>query len=203
MIVHGQLGQQMTLHFVPGFYFAILGSKFELEVVDIPVALPERTKAWDFDPVAFRFPLPRIEARPSPIELGNIPVGKETSVLVTVFDTGEAALSADADDPTKVAVVTTKHLDVAAGTTESLRATITPTAPGPIETAIVVQSNDPFSPKLTIKIRAQAGDGAAPPAETETAAAGGCGCRFGDRADRSSLALGALAALLLLRRRRG
>lgn len=202
MNVHGQLGQQTTLHFVPGFFFEILGSKFSVDLVDIPVALPRSEKAWDFDPVAFRFPLPRIEARPSPIELGNIPVGKETSVLVTVFDTGEAALSADADDPTKVAVVTTKHLDIAAGTTESLRATITPAAPGPIETAIVVQSNDPFSPKLTIKIRGQAGDGAAPPADTETAAAGGCGCRFGDRADRSSLVLAVVVGGLLVRRRR-
>lgn len=177
MTVHGRLGQQTTLHFVPGFFFEILGSKFSVDLVDIPVALPRAEKAWDFDPVTFRFPLPRIEARPSPVDLGNVPVGKPTSILVTVFDTGEAALSADADDPTAVVVVDTKHLDVAAGTSGSLRATLTPTAPGPIETSIVVQSNDPLVPKLTIKIRGQAGGGDPAAPDVGTEASGGCGCR--------------------------
>lgn len=202
VFVHGEMWRKMTLHFIPGFYVSILGKKFDLEVADIPVALPERTKAWDFDPFTVHFPLPRLEARPNPIDLGEIPIGKPTSVLVTVFDTGEADLVLDADDPTAVLDVSTKNLVVPGGNSDSLRATLTPKAAGPIETTLLVASNDPAAPKLSIKVRANATAEAAPAEDTGTEAAGSCGCRTTRTSNDPAYAALAFGAALLVRRRR-
>jgi len=201
LFVHGELWRKMTLHFIPGLYFTIVGKKFDLELVDIPVALPETTKAWDFDPVTVHFPLPRIEARPNPIDLGTIPVGKPTSVLVTVFDTGEADLVLDVDDPTSVLDVTTKHVEVPGGSSDSLRATLTPKAAGPIETTLVVATNDPAAPKLSIKVRANAGGDTAASDDLGTEAAGSCGCRTSRTSTSPGLAALLVAAALAARRR--
>jgi hypothetical protein len=197
--IHGELTRQTNLHFIPGLYFEILGKKFDLELVDIPVALPASTKAWDFDPVTIHFPLPRIEARPNPIELGEIPVGKETSVLVTVFDTGEAKLVIDASDPKDILAVTTKHVEVPGGSSDSIRATLTPKDNGPIDTTLLLESNDPAAPKLSIRVTANAGGAAGTDPDTE--AAGGCGCRTMP-ANNTSLAPLSLAVAALIRRRR-
>jgi len=199
--IHGELTRQTSLHFIPGLYFEILGKKFDLELVDIPVALPASTKAWDFDPVNVHFPLPRIEARPNPIDLGDIPVGQETNVLVTVFDTGEAKLVIDAADPKEILSVGTKHVEVPGGSSDSIRATLTPKDNGPIETTLILESNDPAVPKLSIRVTPTgAGPGAGDP---NTEAAGGCGCRTtGKSSELGGLAALALASLVVARRRR-
>ncbi|MBI2391120.1 MAG: hypothetical protein HYV09_16125 [Deltaproteobacteria bacterium] len=200
LFVHGEMTRQTTLHFIPGFYFEILGKKFDLELVDVPVPIPASTKDWDFAPVTVHFPLPRIEAKPNPIDLGDIPVGKATSVLVTVFDTGEAELAVDASDPNGTLDIATTHLDIGGGSSDSVRATLTPKDLGPIETTLVLSSNDPAAPKLSIKVRANGSADAPAGDDAATEAAGGCGCRTG--ASAGSPAWLAVAALALLARRR-
>ena len=175
LFIHGELTRQITLHFVPGFYFEILGKKFDLELVDIPVPIPKSTKAWDFDPVAVHFPLPRIEAKPNPIDLGTIPVGQATSILVTTFDTGEPKLVIDAS--TDLLAIDTKHVVIPGGSSDAIRASITPKDPGPIDTTLILESNDPLNPKLSIRVTANAGNTGDPSADPNTEAAGGCGCR--------------------------
>lgn len=201
VFIHGELGRKTTLHFLPGFYFTIVGKKFDLDLADIPVDLPESIKPWDFDPVTAHFPLPRIEARPNPIDLGTIPVGAPTSVLVTVFDTGEASLVLDADDPTGVLDVTTKHVEVTGGSTDAVRATLTPKTAGPIETTLVLASNDPSAPKLSIKVKAN-GAADVPGDDAGTEAAGSCGCRTERTTTSPGLALLAFGLALAARRRR-
>lgn len=201
--IHGELTRQTKLHFIPGFYFEILGKKFDLELVDIPIALPATTKPWDFDPVTVHFPLPRIEARPNPIDLGEIPVGQATDVLVTVFDTGEAKLVIDASDPKDILTVGTKHVEIGGGSSDSIRATLTPKDNGPIETTLVLESNDPAVPKLSIRVTAN-GAGGSPASDPNTEASGGCGCRTTSAPSTAALAplTLALAAFLLRRRAR-
>ena len=201
--IHGELTRQTKLHFIPGLYFEILGKKFDLELVDIPVALPASTKAWDFDPVTVHFPLPRIEARPNPIDLGDIAVGEETGVLVTVFDTGEAKLVIDASDPKDLLAISTKHVEIGGGSSDSIRATLTPKDRGPIDTTLVLESNDPAVPKLSIRVTANGAGATNPAAETESA--GSCGCRTTPSTSSQALAAVPLAlalAGLAARRRR-
>ncbi len=198
--IHGELTRQTKLHFIPGFYFTILGKKFDLELIDIPIALPAATKPWDFDPVTVHFPLPRIEARPNPIDLGDIPVGEETNVLVTVFDTGEAKLVIDASDPKDILSVGTKHVEIGGGSSDSIRATLTPKDNGPIETTLVLESNDPAVPKLSIRVTAN-GAGGGGGVDPNTEAAGSCGCRTTPTSNAALAPLSLAIALFLMRRR--
>lgn len=200
MFVHGELTRQMNLHFIPAFYFKILTETFALDLVDVPVPLPATTKDWDFDPVALHVPLPRIEVKPNPIDLGDIPLDQPTAILATVFDTGEAKLVLDATSPD--VVLSTFHLDVDGGSSDAIRGVLTPKAPGPIETKIVVTSNDPLVPKLEIKIVAN-GAAAATVPDDGTGAAGSCGCRTTGRSEGGAFASIVLLAGLALRRRRG
>lgn len=201
LFIHGELTRQMTLHFIPGFYFEILGKKFDLELVDLPVPIPKSTKPWDFDPVSVHFPLPRIEARPNPIDLGTIPVGEPTSVLVTAFDTGEAKLVIDASSPTDLLTIETKRVVIPGGSSDAIRASVTPREPGPIDTTLILESNDPLAPKLTIRVTANGGGGASLD-DPGTEAGGGCGCRTSASSPNAAFLLPLALAALATRRRR-
>jgi hypothetical protein len=196
LFVHGELTRQMKLHFIPALYFTIVGKTFALDLVDIPVPLPAQTKPWDFDPVAVHVPLPRIEAKPNPIDLGTIPLGKKTAILVSLFDTGEAPLVVDATAPDGKLAHETAHLDLVAGLSDAVRGSIEPTVAGPIETKIVLASNDPLVPKLEIKVKANVVDGAPAAEDPNVEQAGSCGCSTpGSRAAASPLVLLGLLAI--------
>lgn len=207
LFIHGELTRAVTLHFIPGFYFELLGKKFEMPILDAPVPLPPQRVDWSFDPVAVHVPLPRIEVRPREIQLGKIPVGTETSITATVFDTGEERLVVDASDSSGVATVLTKNLVIPGGSSDALHATLTPTAEGAIDTVILLASNDPRSPSTRLRVRATAVLGAPPVADdgAGTQAAGSCGCRVGEdaRGGGGIVGLVGVAVVLgVLRRRR-
>jgi uncharacterized protein (TIGR03382 family) len=197
LFVHGELTRQMKLHFIPALYFTIVGKTFALDLVDIPIPLPAQTKPWDFDPVAVHVPLPRIEAKPNPIDLGSIPLGKKTAILVSLFDTGEAKLVVDATAPDGKLALETAHLDLTAGLSDAVRGSIEPTVAGPIETKIVLASNDPLVPKLEIKVKANVVDGDGAGGEDPSVEqAGSCGCSTpGGSAAASPLLLLGLVAI--------
>jgi len=201
LFIHGEVTHGTTLHFIPALYFSILGKKFDLDLIDIPVALPDSTSNWDFDPVAFHVPLPRLEVKPREVNLGEIPLESPTTITLALFDTGEAKVGLSADDKSGVAIVTEKNLDIEPGTSDALHAQIQPTAEGPIETTILIASNDPMNPSIPVKIKGVVRSGA-PPAD-ETGATGGCGCGIAERDSTNAwvVSLTLLGALLIRRRR--
>jgi MYXO-CTERM domain-containing protein len=203
LFLHGELTHGTTLHFIPALYFSILGKKFNLDLVDIPVALPDTVANWDFDPVAFHVPLPRLEVKPREINLGEIPLATSTSITLALFDTGEAKVVLEADDKSGVAAVVDKHLSIDPGSSDAVHATITPAAEGPIETTIVLASNDPLQPSIPVKIKGVVRAGAPPAGDPETGATGGCGCvAAGDTSLPDGWLLGLVAIGLLRGRRR-
>jgi MYXO-CTERM domain-containing protein len=201
LTIHGELTHGMKLHFIPGFYFEILGKKFELPLADIPVSLPDATEDWTFDDVPIHVPLPRLEVKPMDVALGELPIGVDTPLLLTVFDTGEARVVLDAKDPKGVVDVTTTHLVIEPGFSDSLRAVVHPSTLGPIDTTIEVRSNDPLAPLKVVHVRGVAvqsvGD-AGPSADDATSATGGCSCRTASPDANASWALAPFGALLLL-----
>lgn len=210
--IHGEVTHGVKIHLIPGFYFEILGKKFSLPIADVPVPLPTTTGAFTFDDVAVHVPLPRLEVKPTDVDLGTIPVGRSTAITLAVFALGEAKSVFDADDPTKVATVSTPHMEIAPGMSDAIHAEISPAAAGLIDTTLVIESNDPLSPKQLVHLHGQAAVdapdagplGADDPAVSQ---AGGCGCRIAsdvedDRALVAWPALVAAASVLVARRRR-
>jgi hypothetical protein len=202
MTVHGELTHGIKLHFLPGFYFTILGSTFDLSLADIPIPLPTTTEDWRFPDVRMHFPLPRIEVVPQTVDLGAMKIGDTKQLDVTAFDTGEAKLVLDAKDPKSVLNVTTSHVEIQPGYSDAVRASFTASALGPFEADIVLDTNDPHTP-TTIHVKGVVGD----PASTDNASTdqnGSCGCRAAGRSDDAFYAVifGAIAIGLATRRRR-
>lgn len=204
MTVHGELTHQIKLHFVPGFYFEILGSKFELPIADLPVSLPSSTEDWRFPDVRLHFPLPKVEVSPQDVDLGDVQIGRARELGVSVFDTGEAKLVVDAADPKGTFAVSTAHLAIEPGYSDTVKASFTPTGEGPFEGTIVLTTNDPHTP-TTIHVKGNAVTNAPPPSdETPANQAGSCGCHFPGSDDASPVLPLLPASLLLffLRRKR-
>jgi hypothetical protein len=198
MTVHGELTHGIKLHFLPGFYFTILGSTFDLSLADIPVPLPTTTEDWRFPDVHMHFPLPRIEVVPQTIDLGTVKLGDTKQLNVTAFDTGEAKLVVDAKDPKSVLAVTTKHVEIQPGYSDSVLASFTASQLGPFEADIVLDTNDPHTP-TTIHVKGVVADEASAP-EGSTDQNGSCGCRVAGRSttsDRAWLLLFAAALTAL------
>lgn len=203
VFIHGELTRQVTLHFVPAFYFTILNQKFTLPLANIPVAMPASApQPWDFPKVDVHVPLPQIDAR-STIDAGKIPVDVATSVDVDVFNLGEESLVTTAKSPAPMAFVDTKALDLGSKKGAPMKVLITPDKAGAFDVPVFLESNDPVVPSLEVHIKGTATLGGG---NSNVNQEGGCGCAtVGATSSSSPLGLGATCALGLavaIRRRR-
>jgi MYXO-CTERM domain-containing protein len=196
--IHGELQRGLRMHFIPGFYFEILGRKFELELVDIPVSLPESApEEWVFDPIDFHVPLPRVEVQPLLIDLGDVPAGAAAPAEITVSDTGEERAIVEVRGD---AAIDKPRFELAAANKTKVALGVTPAKEGPFEATVVVASNDPLAPETVVRIRGKAGPRAG--AGDAPGADGGCGCRAARADSTAAWALVFVAALAALARRR-
>ncbi len=183
VFIHGELTRQVTLHFVPAFYFTILSQKFTLPLANIPIALPASSpQPWDFPKVDVHVPLPQIDARPT-IDAGTIPVDVATSVDVDVFNLGEESLVATAKTPAPMAFVDTKSLDLGSKKGGPFKVLVTPDKAGPFDVPVFLESNDPVVPSLEVHIKGNATVGGG---TTNVNQEGGCGCAVVGARDGSS-----------------
>lgn len=206
VVIHGELSRQMTLQFIPGFYFTILGKTFNLPIATIPLDLPaSKPEPWDFDAVGVHIPLPKI-SDVADVDLGSIPLDAATPVLLAVNDLGEERLVLANASTHPFAFVDTVQATVDPMKGTNVRVVITPTQAGKFDVPVLLASNDPLKPLTQVHVRGFAGSGDVPgggaPAPVDTAS--GCGCRVAGRSGGrvpAWLALG-LVGLVMARRRR-
>ncbi|CAN5465746.1 hypothetical protein BH09MYX1_BH09MYX1_26060 [soil metagenome] len=204
IFVHGELTRQMTMHFVPAFYFSLLNQNFTLPLANIPVALPAGApQPWDFPTIDVHVPLPQIDAR-STIDAGTIPVNVATGVDVDVFDLGEEALSVSATTPAPMGFVDTKLLTLDSKKGGPVHVVVTPDKEGPFDIPVFLASNDPVVPVLEVHVKGIAGGSISGGSVDQTA---GCGCETVTEKSSSSVPLlslfGTIALVALRRRKRG
>lgn len=200
VFVHGELTRQITMHFVPAFYFKLLNQNFTLPLANIPVALPASApQPWDFPKIDVHVPLPQIDARDS--DAGKIPVNVATGVDVDVFDLGEESLEVKATTPAPIGFVDTKVLALGSKKGGPIRVVVTPDKDGPFDFPVFLASNDPVVPVKEVHIRGIAG-GVGPVGVNQEA---GCGCAVvsgNGSGTLASLSLFGTMVLAGLRRRR-
>ena len=201
VFIHGEVVRQVTLHFIPAFYFSILGSDFTLPLADLPLPLPASTpEPWDFDPVAMHVPLPEIQLDHTVIDVGDIPVGVATDESIGVSDVGEELLVVTADTPAPMAsLVNAAHFSVSPKQSSTFKVAIAPDAVGPFDVLVHFASNDPLSPDTAVHILGNAVNGPG------VGMSGGCACETSPAGGGARSAGLALLAVLgaVLRRRRG
>jgi hypothetical protein len=193
VFIHGEVTRQVTLHFVPAFYFSILGQDFTLPLADLPLPLPASTpEPWDFDPVPVHVPLPEISIPKTTIDVGTIPVDVGTSEYVTITNVGEEILAGTVDTLAPMAEIDTPVFSVTPQQSAGLKLLLVPHQSGPFDVLLHLGSNDPLVPDSFVHLTGFAGS-------SNIGEAGGCGCRAaGLPADTGTSAYAAFAGLFAL-----
>ena len=201
VFIHGELVRQVTLNFIPGFYFTILGKTFNLPIANIPLALPASApEPWAFDKVDVHIPLPEISVAKLDVDVGRIPPNVATSVLVPVTDLGEERLVVDTASPAPIAFVDTPHAWVDPNATSNMRVVLTPDKEGKFDVPVFLTSNDPLTPVTEVHLHGTAQNGADGGSVNTDA---GCGCRAAGGKPSSAPAWAGLGlALVVIARRR-
>ncbi|MDP2309552.1 MAG: MYXO-CTERM sorting domain-containing protein [Pseudomonadota bacterium] len=182
---------------------------FDVLTFDIPLELLSDSFEQDFPPALYTFPLPLLEPGLSAGDLGTILPGTISNLEVPLTNVGNLPVFGDAtiEGDGEFSVYPTQF-NANPGTTDGLVITFAPTVDGPQTATLVLTSNDPSIPMLTIPLTGNAETPANPgeddvPGEEQvvvTEEIGGCGCDT--PGSPATGALGALAAAALLVRRR-
>jgi beta propeller repeat protein len=105
---------------------------------------------------------PRIEASPSAVHFGDVPLGSSGAASVTVKNSGTGTMTvsgvglADAGAGVAISSAPVVPVEVAPGGSFDVGLTFAPTSVGPTATALTVNSDDAAAPLLTVPIDGRA-----------------------------------------------
>ncbi len=211
----------------PNVFVELLGRRFELVGIDIPIPIVSTSTRAMFDPDTVRVPLPDVTVSPTNIDAGTLFVGDVGDGTLTVRNRGEAELVVTVDTLPDTVMVTSMRLVVPPSSEAALGVMIAPDMGGMFAETLTLRTNDPDQPVVRIPLTAEviepdagplgrgdagrrdasiSGD-AGPDAGSRPAglAGGACGCSVPGAPTRTStpsLALLALGLVMLARRKR-
>ncbi|APR86067.1 Hypothetical protein A7982_11416 [Minicystis rosea] len=211
----GTVDYDGIIHLIPAFYVSLLGNEWQIPIVDIPISFPITKTDWVFDAQRVHFPLPDLALDVQVLDFGEVEVGTNKSLSYQLWNAGEALVAATMQS-SDAGVFPLFQSSATVDPGQTLQATVSfvPQSAGPFTAQITVTSNDPNAPTQTILLKgnATAVDEPPPPDdEEETPSAsvsqeGNCACRTAGDAgtgnSKAALGLGAIAAAVLMRRRR-
>lgn len=215
VLPHGTITYDGVVTVFPTLFVEILGRRFDLTLAEVPLNVVDLSASTDFDPAAVHVPLPDIRLEETVVAFGELMIGGALERIVTVHNDGESELRVGVSDPSAPFAASSASLAIPPRSSERLAVRFEPTAGGAESALLVLDSNDPDEPRVTIRLSgaglgfevpdagvSDAGYGDAGPGFTT---AGGCGCRTAGHAPSFRWAGGlmAIAALAVLRRRRG
>lgn len=121
-----------------------------------------------FEPAAIHIPLPNVKVPKTPFSIGTATSTAKISKAVTIENTGElaAVFTVESSNPQFTVPAGTIRIDPKSS--YELEIAFAPEGSGPASSTITVKSNDPDSPKQSIKVSA---NGPPPPAAEEDEAA--------------------------------
>lgn len=206
----GTIGYDGVVTLYPTLFLEIAGRRFDLVLADVPLNVVDLERETMFEPAMVHVPLPDI--RVQPMSLGFMaPAGGEDEQLLTVFNDGEATLTVTPGVPSGPFSHATPSLVLPPRSSGQIAISFTPVEPGGRPGVLLLASDDPDEPLVTVQLYGTAegtafGDadvgaldaGVGPGASID----GGCGCRVSARPGISAPLLALLPALLLARRRR-
>ncbi len=225
--LEGRIAWTPGVHVYPSFYVTLLGSRFTLALPDLPIRLPAVNNDVRFNPSRATLLLPDVTRIERVRDFGSVTVGTTARETVPFESVGDVPLwlAPPAMAPTPFSFPRAEFT-VGPHMTGDLPVEFMPTAPGPFEQRVLVQTSDPDSPEVTLVLRGTGVMGVVPPPDgsiptdgtpgADGAASGdgsrdggtgsrapGCGCRTAGESH-GSAALWAIVGLggLFVRRRR-
>ncbi len=170
---------------------------------DIPITLLDDAFRQDFPTVYPVFPLPVLAPGLATADFGDLELGALQNLDLPIDNEGMLSLTGTAriegSEDFRVYPTTFTALP---GGADGLVVTFAPTVPGPQSASLILSSNDPGQPEVTIPLTANGveGDVAGTDEVIVTKPLDGCGCATGTNPTPAALLV--LAASLLARRRR-
>lgn len=153
--LEGLVDQSVTVTVTPSLYVSLLGRRWEIPVIDVPVPIATPPRPWLFDPQRVRFELPDIAPLPSVIEFGDVFVGDSATRSVTVDNRGRAPLevlrSTDIDSAPFAWVE--PRVTVPAQSMRAVELRFSPSMQGAFETRVPLITSDPDMPTVYVTAR--------------------------------------------------
>lgn len=169
---------------------------------DIPINLLTDSFSQDFPHAQQVYPLPLLELDSEEVDFGDVEVGQLGTVDLPLHNAGDLAVEGTARiEGSDAFTVYPDTFTALPGGDDGLVVSFSPTSTGPIEAFLILESNDPSQPQVTIVLSANGAEEDVPDVADEviTKPLPGCGCQVGTPA--ASPLWGLLLGLLLFRRR--
>ena len=210
ILPHGTIGYDGLITLYPGLFIEIAGSRFDLTLAEVPLNVVDRSSNTDFDPAMVHVPLPDIRVDQTLLTFGETAVGGASERLLTIHNEGEAELRVGASEVASPFGVGIPTLTIPPRSSARLLVTYVPTENGMASGILLLSSNDPDEPIVTIRLGGDATGGftddAAVPLDAGVGPIGptdgGCGCRAAALASPAPGWLLAIPLAWALRRRR-
>lgn len=215
VLPHGTIAYDGVITIFPTLFVEIVGRRFDLTLAEVPLNVVDLTASTDFDAAPVHVPLPDIRLEETTVAFGELMVGEMLERIVTVHNDGESELRVSVSDPSAPFAASSPSLAIPPRSSERLAVRFAPSMGGDESALLILDSNDPDEPRVTIRLSGgalgfdmpdaglgDAGiyDDAGPGFTTE----GGCGCRTAGHTPSSPWPgmLVGVGALAVLRRRR-
>ena len=211
----GVLGYEGSIIFSPTVFLDVVGVDFDFPLADIPIDILEIMNDVIFDDVMIHVPLPDIAVSPTELDFGPVLAGDSSTMSIRIENLGEAELEVDFV-PVASFTPASRSVDLAPSSFSRVDIVFSPAMQGPIDEVLVLETNDPDSPFVMIRLR---GEGVLPPRmdaampdafmpdggpgdaglSSPGVTGGACGCRTATGGDAFT---GVLFLVVLARRRR-
>ncbi len=214
--LEGDVGYSGAIHVFPSLYVSLVGRRWMLDIADIPIRVGPFPRHVLFDPSLAHLGLPDVRVEPSTVDFGDIELGRMTERTVEVRNDGEGdgrILSAEVEAPF---AVTSRMGSLPVRSRSSFVVGFAPVRPGPATGDLVITTNDPDTPRVHVRLRANGVGVEMPPVIEDAGVAdasdggeiasgandGGCGCRVSSGQSGASGALLMAGVVVLVARRR-
>ncbi len=99
---------------------------------------------------------PDIRVEPAAVDFGGVALGESAFTLVSVFNDGEGSLIVDALETSDAEfALNLEDMVIAPGGSQAILVEFTPTELGPMDGEMVLSSNDPDEPSLTVPLHGE------------------------------------------------
>lgn len=191
----GVLGYEGSIIFSPTVFLDVVGVDFDFPLAEIPIDIVELMNNVVFDDVMIHVPLPDIAVSPSEIDFGPVMAGDSNTMSLRVENLGEAPLEVRFV-PVSSFEPASRMITLPPSSFSSVEIEFSPAMEGPIDETLVLETNDPDSPMVMVRLL---GEGVLPPrtdagmpdafmpdagpgdagvdASAPGVTGGGCGCR--------------------------
>jgi MYXO-CTERM domain-containing protein len=135
----------------PAFYVTLLGRRWEIPIVDVPIQIVDSSRSIMFEADMVHVPLPDIAVDPTMIDIGTVELGALTSRSIRIANRGEAELSVRVDPSLSIAPSMTPFT-LLPSSEGMLVLDVMPMGSGPYSETVTLRTNDPDQPTIRIRV---------------------------------------------------